>query len=252
MSDWTMDMWKYYDITHRDHVLCNPLHPEKLDELLVLLDLEPGARVVDIACGKAELLLRLHERYGIRGWGVDISPYVIAEATERKARAAPDAPIDFLEMDGASYEPEHMASLACTCCIGAEWVFDGFQNTLRTLAEWTRPGGWVLVGSPFWREPPPADYLETEGIPADTFGLHHEKVAEGEALGLSLCYTLVANEDDWDLYQGLVWRAVDAFSREHADDPDLEEIRRRAARDRGNYLRWERNCLGWAVYCFRK
>ena len=25
-----MDIWKFYDITHRDHVVCNPTNEEKL------------------------------------------------------------------------------------------------------------------------------------------------------------------------------------------------------------------------------
>ena len=70
MSEWKMDRWKYFDITHRNHVVCNPTSIEKLDEMLSLLYLKPGARVVDIACGKAELLVRLTERFGIKGVGV--------------------------------------------------------------------------------------------------------------------------------------------------------------------------------------
>lgn len=38
-----MDPGKYYDITHRDHILCNPLSSAKVDEILGLLDLAPGA-----------------------------------------------------------------------------------------------------------------------------------------------------------------------------------------------------------------
>ena len=69
-----METWKFYDLTHRDHVLCNPLSEPKLDEMIWLLDLPRGARVLDIACGKGELLVRLAERHATRGVGVDLSP----------------------------------------------------------------------------------------------------------------------------------------------------------------------------------
>lgn len=62
-----MDMWKYHDITHREHVVCNPTSEEKLTRLVELLRLPTGAQVVDIACGKGEFLIRLAEAYGIRG-----------------------------------------------------------------------------------------------------------------------------------------------------------------------------------------
>ena len=39
-----MDNWKFYDITHRDHVVCNPTSVQKLDELIALLVPALGAR----------------------------------------------------------------------------------------------------------------------------------------------------------------------------------------------------------------
>ncbi len=42
-KSWTMDTWKFYDITHREHVVCNPTSEEKLARLVELLRLPPGA-----------------------------------------------------------------------------------------------------------------------------------------------------------------------------------------------------------------
>jgi cyclopropane fatty-acyl-phospholipid synthase-like methyltransferase len=70
-----MDRWKYFDITHRDHLICNPTGSAKLDEMIQLLKLPDQAGVLDIACGKAEFLVRLVERYGCSGVAVDLSPY---------------------------------------------------------------------------------------------------------------------------------------------------------------------------------
>ena len=78
-----MDMWKFYDVTHREHVILNPTNGSKLAELVRLLGLPRGARVLDIACGKAEFLIRLAEAYGVCGIGVDISPFFAAEAERR-------------------------------------------------------------------------------------------------------------------------------------------------------------------------
>ena len=84
-----MDIWKFYDITHSEHVVCNPTSEEKLARLVELLRLRPDARVVDIACGKGEFLIRLAEAYGVRGLGVDLSPFFIAAAEKRlKARVS--------------------------------------------------------------------------------------------------------------------------------------------------------------------
>ena len=46
--EWGMDVWKFYDITHRRHLLCNPTSAAKIDGVIELLNLERDARVVDI------------------------------------------------------------------------------------------------------------------------------------------------------------------------------------------------------------
>ena len=99
-----MDMWKYFGITHRDHVVCNPTSSEKLDELVGLLPLQPNSRVLDIACGKAELLLRIAERYQTTGVGVDISPYEFEAARQRVKDRHLEDQIEIVHADGADYD----------------------------------------------------------------------------------------------------------------------------------------------------
>ena len=79
-----MDIWKFYDIRHKTHLLCNPMNKEKFEKLCQLFRLKQGERVVDIACGKGEFLVRLAELYDISGVGVDISPYCIKDCLEKK------------------------------------------------------------------------------------------------------------------------------------------------------------------------
>ena len=99
----TMDIWKYYNITHRHHVVCNPLLPEKVERICWLL--RPGGRVLDMACGKGELMIRLEELYGISGVEVDLSPYFIEDCLEKQRKRAPGSDLKFLLMDGAEYKP---------------------------------------------------------------------------------------------------------------------------------------------------
>lgn len=85
-----MDTWKFFAITHADHVVCDPTSISKLDELIALLDLPLRPRILDLACGKGELLLRIAEHYEKRdGYGhgldavaIDINPYFIADLRE--------------------------------------------------------------------------------------------------------------------------------------------------------------------------
>jgi SAM-dependent methyltransferase len=250
-----MDTWKFYAITNRDHVICNPTSVDKLDELIRLLDLPAEPRVLDFGCGKGELLIRLAEAYGHgsgRGFGavaIDISPLFVAELREAAAGRVPAAELEILEMNGADYPPEP-GSFDLACCLGASWIFDGHRGTLRALSRAVRPGGQVLVGEPFWRTEPDPAYLAWSGMRRDQFGSHADNVATGVTEGLVPLLALVSNGDEWDRYETLRWRAAARYAATHADDPDVPELLERVERGRHEYLTWGRETLGWALYLF--
>ena len=246
-----MDTWKFYDITHREHAVCNPTSEEKLTRLVELLRLPTDAKVVDIACGKGEFLIRLAEAYGVRGVGIDISPFFIAEAERRLEARASSAGITFTEMNGSDFKPDEPHSLDLASCIGASWVFGGHADTLDALINMVKPGGWVIVGEPYWLQEPPEDYLEASGVARQDFGSHSSNAEAGEQRGLDLVHTIVSSQDDWDRYEGLQWYATDEYARDHLDDSDLAEVVERVSKARAAYLRWGRDALGWAIYIFR-
>jgi len=130
-----MDRWKFYDIIHRRHTIMNPVNEDRLERLCDLLELKRGARVIDIGCGKGEMLIRLAEKYRIKGVGVDKSPYCIREAAERKRKRVPRTDLRFLEMDGAQYKIENGESSDLAMCIGAAWIYGGYTNTIKALRE---------------------------------------------------------------------------------------------------------------------
>ena len=247
-----MDKWRFFDITHREHVICNPMSLNKFEELVALTRLEPGARVLEIATGKGEFIIRLAERYSIEGVGVDLSPFCVADAKRKHRKRAPHAQLSFLEMDGAEYEPERPESLNLVACIGASWIYGGHRGTLKALKGMVARGGWIVVGEPYWRREPVAEYLEAIGEERSTYGKHHENVEVGQEHGLEIVYTLVSSQDDWDKYEGLQWYAAAEWASEHPEDPDAEEVLKRVRENREAYLRWGRETLGWAIYVFKK
>jgi SAM-dependent methyltransferase len=247
-----MDQWKYFDITHREHIICNPMSVEKLEELIDLLRLEPGAQVLEIATGKGEFIIRLAERYEIEGKAIDLSPYHIDDAEKKCKERVPDAHITFLEMDGANYKPDKPESFDLVACIGASWIYGSHKETLKALKAMAAPGSWVVVGEPYWRQEPAESYLEATGEERSSFGMHYENVEAGQELGLKPIYSLVSNTDDWDRYEGLQWYAATEWAEAHPDDPDVGEVLNRVGQNRANYLRWGRETIGWSIYVFKK
>ncbi len=246
-----MDIRKFFDIVHVEHVICNPTNEEKLTRLVALLRLPANAQVVDIACGKGEFLARLAEAYEVRGQGVDISSFFIAAAEKRLKSRAPGAKITFKQMDAADFKVDEPHSLDLASCIGASWVFGGHANTLAVLAGMAKPGGWVIVGEPYWRQEPSGDFLAASGCTREEFGSHFSNAEAGERQGLELVHTFVSSQDDWDQYEGLQWFSAADYARTHPDDPDLAELAERVSKAKTAYLRWGRDTLGWAIYLFR-
>jgi SAM-dependent methyltransferase len=251
LGEISLDKWKYYDIRHKRHLLCNPLNREKFEKLCRLLKLERGSRVLDIACGKGEFLIRLAELYSISGVGVDISPYCIKDCLEKKRKRVSNSSIKFIEMDGAKYRPESSQLFEVAMCIGASWVYGGYRGTVSVLKNMTRPEGLVVVGEAFWLKDPDKEYLKATGTKREDFDTHENNVKVGEEEGLVCICTVVSNRDDWDHYETLKWWNVNEYVRANPDDKDIQELLERTKREKYIYLHWERDTLGWAIYVFR-
>lgn len=247
-----MDIWKYYDVTHKEHLVCNPISIEKLNELITLLALKSGSKVLEIATGKGEFLIRLIENYNVSAIGVDISPYHLGDAKRKAKERVPNADLTLIEMDGVNYKSETPESFDLTCCLGASWIYNGYEDTLKYLMSQTKRNGFVVVGEPFWNSKPPKEYFDLSEIRYEMFSNHAGNVQTGECLGLKLLYTTVSTHDEWDRYLGLQWYAMDKYAQLYPEDLDLSEFLVKLNKEKKLYLKWEREAFGWAIYVFRK
>ena len=183
-----MDRWKFFNVISTEHFGDNPMSERKAEQLIELLKLPEGGRVLDTACGKGQMLVRAAQRWGVSGVGVDLSPYAVARSPEAVAAAGLTERITITEGDGAESEapPE---SFEAGICLGASWIWGGHTETVAAMARWTKPGVLVLVGEPFWRREPSAGYLEATGMSASDFGTHLGNVEAGEAAGLRILHS---------------------------------------------------------------
>ncbi|MCP3984781.1 MAG: class I SAM-dependent methyltransferase [bacterium] len=246
-----MDLWKYFAIGHEHHLFCNPVSEAKVDELIGLLALPDEARVLDIACGKAEFSVRTARRWNCSMVGVDISPYFVADARAKVEKAGLEDAIEIVESDGSEYSGKP-SSFDAAVCLGASWIWGGLEGTLLALSSWAKPGGLVVVGEPFWRTAPSRDHLEAAGLTESSFSTHQGNAQTGLGLGLGLLHAVVANEDDWDRYEAYQWYAAELYGLRNPDDPDVPELMANVRKRRDHYLQWGRNEIGWAVYLFMK
>lgn len=244
-----MDRWLYWTVTHEDHVLCNPLSLAHLDEALALAAVPAEGRVLDIACGKGEALVRLAERGPVHGIGIDLNPAEVRAARERARRRVPDADLRFVEQDGAAFTAEPN-TFDLTICLGASWVFGGHRGTLAALSRWTRPGGRVLVAQPYWLRAPDPEYLRLADLSASDFSSHEDNIAAGRDLGLVPLLSREASVADWDEYEGLQCRAAERYASARPSDPDAQALLSRARVAWDAFLRFGRSTVGDALYLY--
>jgi hypothetical protein len=175
----------------------------------------------------------------------------VADARRNHEQRVTTAKLTFVEANGASLVGQS-ETFDLASCLGASWIFGGYQGTLEALLAKVADGGWILVGEPFWRTEPPDEYLRAANLKREIFGSHAENVSAGEALGLDLAYTAVSESADWDRYEDLQWNAAEAYPKEHPGDPDVPELMDRVGKHRAAFLNWGRDTLGWAMYLFRR
>jgi hypothetical protein len=131
-------------------------------------------------------------------------------------------------------------------------VYGGHRGTLRALKAMTAPGGYVLVGEPFWMREPAPEHLKFDGLTREMFADHYGNVRIGPEEGLVPLYAAAASGDDWDRYETLQWHAAAEYAAANPNDSDLPEIAEKMAHAQEVYLRWQRETLGWSLYLFRK
>ncbi|GAA3095252.1 SAM-dependent methyltransferase [Nonomuraea salmonea] len=76
---------RFHEIAGSRNQILNPLTDDKLRLLGEICGFTPGTRILDLACGKGELLSRWAAEYAIEGLGVDISK-VFLDAAKKTAR----------------------------------------------------------------------------------------------------------------------------------------------------------------------
>lgn len=246
-----MDRHKYSAISHQGLRYCNPFSVEKMEEFITLLQLTPEDRVLDIGTGKAELLIRLVERYQVTALGLDFSSPFFQEAHEQAAARLPQGKLELQECDASLFRaaPE---TFDLAICLGACHIYGGFKGTLERLSQYVRPGGQVFVGDGYWKQEPAPEYLAAIEGSREELMTHAENVAAGVSLGLIPQYALVCSDDEWDRYEWSHLRAMERYARQHPEDPDVPALlaRRRAWRDIS--LRWGRDTMGFGMYLFQK
>jgi SAM-dependent methyltransferase len=196
--------------------------------------------VLDVACGRAEVLRRVAERFDVEASGYDSDPALI--------KSGP-AGLDLQVRDSPPPGPFDVV-----LCIAASHALGGYPDALHVLAELVRPGGEVLLGEGYWRLPPSSEYLAALGAAsADELPDYSALMRAAEAARLTPLHSTVASEADWDRYE---WRLIlnaERWAAAHPDDGGADVLLERARRARVRMtMPGGRETLGFALVLLRR
>jgi SAM-dependent methyltransferase len=134
-----------------------PLSDSRARKLIWTVQPLSGARVLDLGCGWAELLLRLLEAEATaRGVGVDADGAAIArgQANAEARGLAGRVRLERADVTGWAGEPVDVL-----IAIGVSNAWGGTRQTLRAARDRPRPGGRLLLGDGIWERPPTPEAL---------------------------------------------------------------------------------------------
>lgn len=111
--------------------------------------------------------------------------------------------------------------------------------------------GLLLVGEPYWIDPPPAEAYEAYGVSADEYTSLAGMLDRFESCGLELVEMVLADPDSWDRYSAAQWWTAHEWMRANPNDPDMPALREMTTRWRRIYLTFGRRYFGWGVFVLR-
>jgi ubiquinone/menaquinone biosynthesis C-methylase UbiE len=240
-----MEFFDLMSISHRHMEILNPSTPEKIIKIGKILKLEKGSRVIDFGCGCAEPLTLWAEEFGITGIGIDISGDFCDRARKKVAAKGLSSRIEIVYSPAADYVFKEGAFDAATC-IGATFAFGGYQQTIQAMKRAVHESGRLGIGETHWLSnqvhPEYAQKQMTTHTEAELARFTRDE-------GFELEYIIRASQDDWDRYISDSWYGLICWLEENPTHNDFEQVFKYFRTDQDDYLQFQRQYMGWAMYC---
>jgi hypothetical protein len=243
---------RFHEIAEGDHRILNPYSEEKYRLLGDLCGLSRDQTLLDLACGRGEMLCQWALRHGIVGTGVDVSHVFHAGAQARAEELGCAESVSFVRGEAREYLRGCNERFDVVSCIGATWIGGGLVGTLREMKTLVRgPESLLLVGEPFWIDEPPEAAVVPLSMATGMFVSLDETRGRIESEGLELIEMVLADHAGWDRYEASQWMTVSDWLNANPGDPEANELREWVDGNRKRYLEYGRRYLGWGVFVAR-
>lgn len=241
-----MQWFDFYDIAERYIELINPLSAEKVIQAGRSLHMSSKTQVIDFGCGYAEALALWTEEFGVKGIGVEVRDHAVERARKKMIVRGLASSIQIVHADGAEYAFDNEA-FDVASCMGASFIWKGFDPTIRALKTAIKPGGRILIGEPYWKN----DQVSPEYAGNEDIHTERELLDIVHRQGMNIEYLIRSSDDDWAHYEASNWQGVIAWLEEHPDHPEKDEVVEWLRKTQDEYFRFGRDYFGWALYILK-
>ena len=231
-----------------------PLSQERAKTLVRFLATDRAGTILDLGSGWAELLLRVLEASPTaHGIGIDLDQAAVEHGRRLAACRGLTDRVTLRVEDAKTLTHQNADALIC---VGASQIWGpsvhdqqplDYVSALAALRSVVTPGDRVLYGEAVWTQSPTVAGAATLSGRLDEFVSTDELVELAVAQGFTPVQVDQATLAEWDEFEAAFGARYAAWLAEHEPDhPDAAEVRRRAARQRHDYVSGYRGVLGMA------
>lgn len=231
----------------------DPISIPRMQHYIDSLDLRADQTALDIGCGTGEILIRIHERFGIQATGIDADADLIAEANRRAEGRIKDGVVCFEVTDGQALDVP-AGSLDLCVCMGASHALrpddTACEFAITTMARFLKPGGKILFGEGYMKQPASPEYRAMLGDSMPDSLTHSHIVELGKQAGLIPLAAWTSSLAEWDDFEWNYQRIIESKA-ERNDPVGVKKLEARRSWMNA-YLAGGRDTLGYGIYIFKK
>jgi len=177
------------------------------------------------------------KNFGIHGLGIEIHSFLCRQAQKRIVNAGLHGQAEIIHANPSMYlfDP-NMYDIAS--CLGASFVWGGFQQALQGMKKSFKTKGKIIVGEPY--------YIQ-ENVPESLIKFDRLiQISRNE--GFDVEFVVRASRDDRDRYVSSIWYSLLQWRDKNKNHPELHYVIDYLHKSQDTYFRYQITFEGWAIY----